>query len=124
MTTYVILLPGDESTWEAATPEARAAVYAEHERFSRTLEERGHRIVGGAELAPSREARVVRGGDDGPVVSDGPYAEAVEQLTGFYLVESADLDDLADVCGILVAPGEGLEIRACLAAPEQPGDGA
>ena len=113
MTTYVILLPADESTWEAATPEERAAVYAEHERFSRTLEERGHRVVGGAELAPSREARVVRGGEHGPVVSDGPYAETVEQLSGFYLVESEDLDDLAEVCGMLAMPGAdgGVEIR-------------
>ena len=124
MTTYVILLPGDESTWEAATQADRAAVYAEHERFSRTLEERGHRIVGGAELAHSREARVVRGGDDGPVVSDGPYAETVEQLSGFYLVESEDLDDLARACGILATSGGAVEIRACLAAPDQPGDGA
>ena len=50
MTTYVILLPGDEATWESATPEHRAAMYAEHERFSRTLGERGHKVVGGARL--------------------------------------------------------------------------
>ena len=31
MTEYVVLLPGDESTWEAASPEERAAVYAAHE---------------------------------------------------------------------------------------------
>jgi hypothetical protein len=124
MTTYAILLPGDESTWEAATPEERAAVYATHERFSSALEERGHRIVGGAELAHSREARVVRGGDDGPVMSDGPYAEAVEQLSGFYLVESEDLDDLAQVCGILATAGDAVEIRACLAGPDQPSEGA
>jgi len=118
MTTYVILLPGDESTWEAATPEHRAAMYSEHERFSRTLEERGHRVVGGAELTPSREARVVRGGEDGPAVSDGPYAEAVEQLTGFYLVESDDLHDLTQVCGILAAAGDAVEIRATVASGE------
>ena len=52
MTTYVILLPGDEDAWEAATPEHRAATYAEHDRFSRTLEERGHRIVGGCRARP------------------------------------------------------------------------
>ena len=49
MTTYLILLPGDEAAWEAATPEQRAAVFAEHDRFSRTLEERGHSFTGGAE---------------------------------------------------------------------------
>ena len=56
-TTYLILLPGNEASWESATPEHRAAMYGEHERFSRTLEERGHKVVGGAELTHSREAR-------------------------------------------------------------------
>jgi hypothetical protein len=126
MTTYAILLPGDEDQWEAASPEQRAAVFAEHERFSSTLEERGHRIVGGAELAHSREARTVRRGDDGPVVTDGPYAELVEQLSGFYLVESDDLDDLAGVCAILAGDDGGVEIRACLPPPDLSGttDGA
>ncbi|HSO64016.1 MAG TPA: YciI family protein [Ornithinibacter sp.] len=118
MTTYVILLPGDESSWEAATPDERAAVFAEHDRFSRTLEEHGHRVVGGAELAHSRTARTVRAGDGGLVVSDGPYAESVEQLTGFYLVESDDLDDLLAVCGILAAMSDTIEVRACLPAPD------
>jgi len=124
MTTYAILLPGDEDAWAGATPEERAATYGEHDRFSRTLEERGHRIVGGAELAHSREARVVRDGDDGPVVSDGPYAELAEQLTGFYLVESDDVDDLASVCGILAASGDAVEIRACLDSPDQTNGGS
>ena len=118
-TTYVILLPGDEASWESATPEHRAAMYAEHERFSRTLGERGHKVVGGAELTHSREARVVRAGDDGPVVSDGPYAEVAEQLTGFYLVESDDLDDLAQVCGILATAGDAVEIRATAGSGSQ-----
>ena len=119
MTTYLILLPGDEAGWESATAEEKAAVFAEHDRFSRTLEERGHSITGGAELAHSRTARTVRAGSDGPVVSDGPYAETVEQLSGFYLVESNDLDDLAAVCSILASSGEPVEIRPCLEAPGQ-----
>lgn len=117
MTTYLVLLPGDEAGWESATPQERAAVFAEHDRFSRTLEERGHRVTGGAELAHSRTARTVRAGSDGPVVSEGPYAETVEQLSGFYLVESDDPDDLAVVCGILAAAGEPVEIRPCLEGP-------
>ena len=54
------------------------------------------------------------------MVSDGPYAELAEQLTGFYLVESDDVDDLANVCGILATAGDAVEIRACLASPDQP----
>jgi hypothetical protein len=53
-------------------------------------------------------------------VTDGPYAETVEQLTGFYVVRSDDLDDLLDVCRIL-ADGDGaVEVRACV-PPQQGG---
>ena len=51
-------------------------------------------------------------------MTDGPYAEAAEQLGGFYLVRTDNLDDLLDVCGIL-ADGDGaIEVRACLPAPD------
>ena len=70
-------------------------------------------MTGGSELAHSREAKVLRTDADGNhTVTDGPYAETVEQLTGFYIVQSDDLDDLVEVCKIL-GRGEGaIEIRA------------
>ena len=110
MDEYLILLPGDETAWEQASPEQRAAVYEQHGRFAQVLAERGHTIVGGAELTHSREARVVRGTLDDVSVTEGPYAETVEQLTGFYQVRTADLDDLFEVCGLL-AGGTGVEVR-------------
>lgn len=114
MTEYMILLPGDESTWEAADETTRAAVYARHTEFQRALEERGHTVTGGAELAHSRTARTLRTVDGTVSLTDGPYAETVEQLTGFYLVRSHDLEDLLDVCRVL-ADGEGaIEVRACV----------
>ncbi len=48
---------------------------------------------GGAELSRSATATTVRGDGAGATVTDGPFAEAAEQLGGFYLVEAADLDD-------------------------------
>ena len=114
MTQYVVLLPGDEAAWAAAPEEQRQATYARHAEFARLLEERGHRVTGGAELAHSREAKVLRTAPDGTqTVTDGPYSEAVEQLTGFYLVDTADLDDLLEVCKVL-GRGEGvIEVREC-----------
>jgi hypothetical protein len=114
MTSYVVLLPGDESVWEA-TPEARKQeMYALHAEFARRLAERGHKVTGGAELAPSREARVLRTSADGEqTVTQGPYAETAEQLTGFYVVDTSDLDDLVEICQLL-GRGEGaIEIREC-----------
>jgi hypothetical protein len=119
MTEYAVLLPGDESAWAAATEEHRAAMYARHGEFMRLLAERGHTMTGGSELTHSREARVVRGGPDGVTVTEGPYAESVEQLTGFYLVETDDLDDLLQVVGVLAEAEGAVEVRAAVA----PGDG-
>jgi len=114
MTRYAVLLPGDEDYWENLPAEGRDEVYALHEKFSKTLEERGHKVVGGAELTHSKTARTLRGSADGLVVTDGPYAETVEQLTGFYLIDSEDLDDLVEVTKLLADPAHGgIEVRAC-----------
>jgi hypothetical protein len=112
-TTYAVLLPGDEKVWADASAEERARVYGLHNEFTRLLGERGHKLVGGAELADSSQAKVLRGTLDQVSVTDGPYAETVEQLTGFYLVETDDLDDLLNLCGLL-SEGEPIEVRACV----------
>ena len=134
MTEYAILLAGDrahgeagENRWANATAEERAATFARHDRFTVALGERGHTVTGGAELEHSRGAKVVRGTSGAVSVTDGPYAwghlplagEAAEQLGGFYLVSSDNLDDLLDVCGIL-ADGDGvIEVRVCVPAPAE-----
>ena len=121
MTTYLVLLPGDESTWENATPEQRAAMYEIHGRFAAKLAERGHKITGGAELTHSRTTKQVRRDATGnAVVSDGPFAETVEQLTGFYVVETDDLDDLLEVAGHLADAEGAVEVRACVGGADGP----
>ena len=114
---YAILLPDDEQAWEQATAEYRESIYDRHREFSRLLVERGHELVGGAELAHSRTGRVVRGDRGAVTVTDGPYAETAEQLTGFYLVRSGNLDDLLDLCGLIAGDG-AVEVRPCLTDPD------
>jgi hypothetical protein len=113
MTEYMLLLPGSDARWAAATPEQREGVHAVHTRFARLLEERGHKMTGGAALTPSSEARVVRGDLDDVSVTEGPYAESVEQVSGFYTVATDDLDDLLKLCGLLSGTGfHDVEVRA------------
>ncbi|MEP6648438.1 MAG: YciI family protein [Lapillicoccus sp.] len=124
MTEYAILLPGVEDRWATATDEQRAATYARHGEFAAALAERGHTVTDGAELTHSKEAKVVRGTAGDVTVTDGPYAETVEQLTGFYIVRSDNIDDLLDVCGILLGSAEAplggaIEVRACAPSPEE-----
>jgi hypothetical protein len=116
MTEYMLLLPTSEADWAAATPAQRQAVHAAHTEFARLLEARGHKITGGAALTPSADARVVRGDLDDVTVTDGPYAESVEQVSGFYTVATDDFDDLVKTCGVLTATGlhDVVEVRPFL----------
>ena len=114
MTSYVVLLPGDESVWEATPEPQKQEMYAVHAEFAKRLAERGHQVTGGAELAPSSEGRVLRTSADGEhTLTQGPYAETAEQVTGFYVIETADVDDLVEVCKVLGRGESAIEIREC-----------
>ena len=119
MTEYIVLIPDNEKDWAAADESERQRVYGKHREFAAALAERGHKMTGGAELAASTAAKVVRrDASGGLAITEGPYAEAAEQLSGFYLIETDDFDGLLDTVGIL-AEGEGaLEVRECLSGSD------
>lgn len=114
---YVVLLRGDEAAWDAADEEARTAAYADHGAFAEECARRGHVVVGGEELQPAASALVVRrtpaaDGDPGDVtVTEGPYAETAEQLGGYYVVDTEDVQDLARLVRTIMWPGDVVELR-------------
>jgi hypothetical protein len=77
-------------------------------------------IKGGHALYPTATATTVRvsGGRGGDVLtSDGPYAETKEALTGYYLIEAADLDEAVRVAAeIPAAWGGAVEVRPVILA--------
>lgn len=111
MASYIILMPTGEERWAAASPEEKAAGYEVHGRFAALLAERGHTITGGAELHHSSRARTLTNTGAELIVTDGPYAEATEHVTGFYAVDTDDLDDLLDCCRVLAEVEDVLEVR-------------
>jgi hypothetical protein len=71
-------------------------------------------IRGGAALYPTSTATVVRVSEKGGdlVATDGPYAETKEALTGFYLLECADLDEAIQWAKSIPAAWNGaVEVR-------------
>jgi hypothetical protein len=111
MAKYVVLIPADEAAWESTPQEERERVYQAHADFAALLAQRGHRFVEGAELAPAAQAKVVSGSLDQVSVTDGPYAEAAEQLSGFYVIDTDDLDDLLRCVGRICSAEGRLEVR-------------
>jgi len=51
----------------------------------------------GSELGPVRDTTSVRVRDGELSITDGPFAEAKEQMAGFDLLECADLDEAIEV---------------------------
>ncbi|WP_248583256.1 YciI family protein [Nocardioides sp. InS609-2] len=113
MSDYILLIPTDEAAWDASSQAAKDAMYAKHHEFGEALAARGHKVKAAAELSNSRETRVVTGDRDDVVVTEGPYAESAEQLSGFYLIDTDDIDDLVQCVGILAEGEKGLELRRC-----------
>jgi hypothetical protein len=77
--------------------------------------EAGERVVGGKPLTPTATATTVRvlGARGGEVVlSDGPYAETKEALTGFFLLDCVDLDEAVTLAAKIPGAWHGaVEVR-------------
>lgn len=113
MTDYVVMFPADdEAEWEAGTEADHQATFDVDAEFARLLEERGGAITGGAGLTHSREARTIkRGAGSTGLVSDGPFAESVEQISGFFVVSCDEYDTLVEAAQVLTRAHPVVEIR-------------
>jgi hypothetical protein len=116
MTDYIVLLLGDTEAWWDTPDDEKKATYEVHGRFTEELEKRGHTVIGGAELPRASEARSLAPYSD--TVTEGPWTETTEQLGGYYEVRTEDLDDLMDVCKILSATGDAVEVHRKLTGEE------
>jgi hypothetical protein len=117
---YLLLIYGDESRWEAMSPQEQAAEYQKWSQYGSWLEERGW-VKGGAELHPTSRATTVRVRDGQTLTSDGPFAETKEQLGGYYLIECDDLDQAIEAAGRMPAANAGsIEIRPIVTPEERP----
>jgi len=113
MSEYVVLFPADdEAAWEAGTEADHQRTFDTDVEFGELLKARGGAVTGGAGLGDSRKARTIRRGPSSEVlVTDGPFAEAAEQLSGFFVVTCDDYDALVEAARVLTRAHPVVEIR-------------
>lgn len=102
---YLVLLigEGEEPRWDTLTPEQQAATMQRFANFAALCAQReGVTILAGEALDETGHA-VIRYQGGRQLVTEGPYAEAVEGLGGFYLVESPDFETLRELIKALPA---------------------
>src|SRR3954471_8229205 len=99
MSRHLVLLPAPEAEWASLPPEEHEKGMRSHEEFHRDLAAGGHKVVAAGPLTPSARALSMRpDGSGGALVTDGPFTETVEQVVGFYLVDTEDREDLVRIC--------------------------
>jgi hypothetical protein len=113
MPTYLALTYTPDVDWTRPEHADELQDYQEFGRSAKAV------LRGAGVLYPTATATTVRlaGGRGGEVIaSDGPYAETKEALTGYYLLECADLDEAVAVAATIPAAWNGaVEIRPVIA---------
>ncbi|MGH2445199.1 MAG: YciI family protein [Candidatus Limnocylindria bacterium] len=111
---YALFLYGDESAWDALSPDEQGAVMAEYDEVTRDMERDGVH-AGGDALEPSSNAATVRVRDGERIVTDGPFMEAKEMLGGIYYVECGSREEaIAWAARIPDARTGAVEVRPIL----------
>jgi len=119
---YVILIHSNPDPWghptieytpqgRAIPPERRAEMDKQFDALLAELHESGEWVIAEALGAPT-SSTVYRWGSDGPLATDGPYAESKEQMGGFWIIEAPDMDAALDWASQGAAACEGpVEVR-------------
>jgi hypothetical protein len=103
---YLLLIYENEKRWEKGYDQAELAEYGVFGK------EFASAIAGGNALKPTSTATTVRVREGKRLTTDGPFAETKEQLSGFYLVDAADLDEAINIAGKITAARSGsIEVR-------------
>jgi hypothetical protein len=114
--TYTILIYETATDFDSRGDAARREAYwGAYKAYTLALKEAGV-MVGGAALQPPPTATTVRRRDGRRDVQDGPYAEAKEQLGGYYVIDVPDLDRALEWAARCPAAASGaVEVRPNLA---------
>lgn len=112
---YFVLLAsyGELEPWDGLSAEEQEAQMTQLGAFGEACAARpGVEILSDAPLGDGSMATTLRTRGGEMTITDGPFAEAAEQIGGFYLLDAPDLDTVIGLCGIL--PAYDIEIRPVL----------
>jgi hypothetical protein len=114
---YMALIYANEEPWASLSDEERAKLRERYDTFTKEAQDAGV-VVGGSELAATRDATTVRVRDQETLVTDGPYAEVKEALGGYYLFECSSIDDAIDWAARIPGAQHGsIEVRPVYSDP-------
>ncbi len=115
---YFVLLAGmgELAPWDELSPEEQEAGLSRHVAFDEACaSDPTVQLLAGEALPDGSLATTLRTRGGEMTITDGPFAEAAEQIGGYYLLDAPDLDTVVALCKIL--PAYDIEIRPVLDMP-------
>jgi hypothetical protein len=111
---YFVTLASEGTQWDDLSPEEQQADLERLEEFDRVCAAReGVEILAAEALDSGATSTTLRiGRERETTITDGPFAEAAEQIGAFYLLQAPDLDAVIEVCRVL--PSYAIDIRPVL----------
>jgi len=109
---YMLLTYLNEDAWLAMSPEAQREEMAKCEPHVKKLIAT-RKMLDGAPLHHTSTATTIKQRGGKTLITDGPFAEAREQLGGYTLIEAANLDEAIEIARGFVVESEipTIEVR-------------
>jgi len=118
---YLILIHSNPDPWghptvrytaegRALSPDRLEQMDRDFEALLKELSASGEFVTAEALAAPA-SSTVYAWSGDGYVATDGPFAEAKEQLAGFFLIDCETRERAEDVAARFASPGDVIELR-------------
>jgi hypothetical protein len=93
---YVVLIYSNPATWGALPPGEADRVIADHNAMIRELTGSGE-LLAMFGLSDPTNTRTVRVDGPVPVVTDGPFGEAKEQLAGLFAIDCEGIERAIEI---------------------------
>lgn len=121
---YVVLIHSNPDPWGHPTahftPEGRAISSERHEEMDRQFDALLTEISASGELVTAEaladpvSSTVYAWSPEGSLATDGPYAEAKEQLAGFFLLDCETRERAEHLAARFAGPGSTVELRPAM----------
>jgi len=88
---YIALVYSNPGAFEALSQTERDELMTKADAYLKEFSGSGELLSGGVALADPSTGKTVRLRNGVPAITDGPFAEAKEQLAGYYLLDCESL---------------------------------
>ncbi len=108
---YLCLIYQNESVSQKLPKAEAEKIHAEYLAFTDEIKKSG-RLLGNHGLQPTHTTTTVRVRDGKVTTTDGPFAETKEQLGGYLLIETGDLNEAIQIAAKIPSARLGsIEVR-------------